>query len=224
MCELIPDPLDPLFLLAPPVLGGIAVLLGFGSIRVLARSGTFAARRLLGFLFIFITGELYIIFWQEQIGKLLHWDSAWILLILFWFVGLAFEFWRGRRQSISEEAPRGHHEGNGISAVLVFLALLFCLIATSVELELTLKGQGHIAVALIWVVASIFGIVRTWRNKKTIVVLVLRTMFVLILLGAIAQRSIAAGITLLVIGGILALAERSNTAPRQTQPPDLPNG
>jgi len=44
------------------------------------------------FLFAFVAGEGYVILGQDQIGKFLHWESAWILLIVLLFVGFAYQF------------------------------------------------------------------------------------------------------------------------------------
>ena len=101
MCQIVIGPADQLFLFAPPTIAAIVLVLGYASLKVIARSGKFSLMRILCYVFAFFTALLYIILWQDQIGKLLHWESAWILLIVLLFAGVAYQFWRSRRKGAS---------------------------------------------------------------------------------------------------------------------------
>ena len=101
------DPARQILLFAPPILAAIVVVLGYGRIKILARSGTFTTRRTVCFLFAFVAGECYVILGQDQIGKLLHWESAWILLIVLLFRGVGISVLaRPQGRVVQEASPR----------------------------------------------------------------------------------------------------------------------
>jgi hypothetical protein len=98
----ISGPFDPLFLFAPLALGAIVVLLSLSRAEVLARSAGCSKGRFLWFWFLLNTGVGYLIIFQEQLGTVLHWQSAWILLIVLFVLGVTWQFWRGRNQGTNQ--------------------------------------------------------------------------------------------------------------------------
>lgn len=91
---------DPFDLLAPPVLTGILLILGYLWSRAVRRGQSLSShqRKMLAYAGIFSLGMTYIIMLRQTLGRALHWQQAWILILIGWGITLAVFAWYGHRR------------------------------------------------------------------------------------------------------------------------------
>jgi hypothetical protein len=154
----------------------------------------------------FMLGMGYLILWQEQVGSLLHWRSAWIALIGGWAGLLLLIWWHRSRQALSKDlrAPIATQLGEGLLA----LGLLVCLIGGGIQWELILKGQGRVFVGVLWMAGAAASIVLARRNRRITIIIALRAILALLAIGAVIRQSLAALVAAGVVGVVLFLVGR----------------
>lgn len=202
--------LDPINILAPPIVAVGFLLLVWTSDRTITRGRPLTPhmKKVLLYSFFFVLGIGYLILWQDELGLFFHWRSAWIFLILTWGAMLAsIAWWRHRQiRAVPETPPKF------ISAVLTeglpALALMVCVIAGAVEWEYIFQGQGRWWVGVLWLMGVAASILAARHNRRTSVIMVLRGVVALLMIGAIAERTSPALIIAALAGLVLLFLEK----------------
>ncbi len=196
-------------ILGPPVLGVAFLFLSWSQMRMTrGRDGlTSYDKKLLTYGFLFVVGLGYLVLLARE----LHWpDSLMYVAIGAWGVLLAFIAWRRyQRERAASKAPQSTKQvADYLKEGLPVVGLLVCLIGSAIEWESVAKGQGRLIVALLWTggVALVIWLAR--RNRRATVVTALRAFLGLLVIGAIAQQSLAAVVAAAVVGGALLLLQK----------------
>lgn len=194
--------------LFPPLLGVALLLIGWSYGRSIRgrRPFTPAMKAITAYGVFFVVGTTYFMAWGPELGSILGVapNRAWIVPSLPWGLTLGYIAWTKRRQhtaTVAKNPPESTRASLAESLPLV--GLLVCLIGAAVEWEFVARGQGHLLIALLWMVgvAAAIGLAR--RNRRATVVTALRAFLGLLVVGALAQWSlpglIAAGATAVVL-------------------------
>ena len=96
--------IDPFAIFAPPIVTVIVILLGYSQARRIRRGKPLSSfqRKLMFYFPLFVLGMGYAIMLQDHLAALLHWEKAWIAVMVAWGALLAGIAWaRYRRNALS---------------------------------------------------------------------------------------------------------------------------
>ncbi len=198
--------LDPFDILAPPIIALVFLALGWISSRNIAGGRPLSSQMKKGLFygFFFVLGMGY----SMAIVAMLDWPRpTWIVLTVAWALLLALVAWRRTRRVSASEI-----RGKSISAVLAegipALGLMLCVIGGAIEWEYIFEGQGRWWVGLLWLMGVAAMVALAGRNRRTTVIVVLRGVVALLIIGAIAERTLPTVIAAAVSGLVLLLLEK----------------
>ena len=127
--------------------------------------------------------------------------GAWVILLG------AIAWWRYRLSQAAGEKLR-RSASTVLAEGVPALGLMISVIGGAAEWEYIYEGQGRWWVGLLWIGSAIAFVLAARRNLRVTVILVIRGLFALLIVGAIAQRTTAAFIAAGVSGLVLLLSEK----------------
>jgi hypothetical protein len=159
---------------------------------------------LLGYGFFALLGMGYLIAAGSR--SYLRWpDGALYSLIFLWFALLGFiAYWQHhhRAAKLSAGDGGGRIRWRAFVQGLPLVGLLVSLVGAAVELDLVLQGHGTLVPGILWPAGILIAIVLARRNRRATVVTAFRAFTALLLIGALARRPSAAGLTVAAIAGL----------------------
>jgi len=181
-------------------------LLGLASLRPI-----YAGRELPGHMkktlfygFFFVLGMGYLM----MLGSSFNWPEPLVFAAIgAWAILLgAIAWWRYRLSQVAGEKLR-RSASTVLAEAVPALGLMISVIGGAAEWEYIYEGQGR-WVGLLWIGSAIVFVLAARRNLRVTVILVIRGLFALLIIGAIAQRTTAAFIAAGVSGLVLLLLEK----------------
>lgn len=197
----------PFDILFPPALALVVLALGWISVRPIyaGRPLPSHVKKLILYGSLFALGMAYS---MAIVAMFNLRRPLWIVLTAFWAMLLGLIAWWRFRQKKGIVKDANRPISGVLSEIIPAVGLLITLIGGAVEWEYIFRGEGRWWVGLLWIVGIILSVAAARHNRRATVIPVLRALVVLLILGAIAERTMPALVAVIVSGLALLLFEK----------------